>query len=134
MDLFKVMNNYIHVNKLFPENSSRKNCFPAVCRTLDTDADLNFIDETCPYGGIIGIGNSFVVENLLNGLKIFRLHANFHDACGYMKSNYSVGPGYCYMLPPRLQINSCFLGHITGLSFCIFLKLTQSTIYHAFDC
>ncbi len=71
MDLFKVMNNYIHVNKLFPENSSRKNCFLAVCRTLDTDADLNFIDETCPYGGIIGIGNSFVVENLLHGLKIF---------------------------------------------------------------
>lgn len=134
MDVFKVLANYGDVAHKFPDNSFRKNYFLAVCHTLDSSRDLETIDKLCPYGGIIGIGDSVMAENLLNWSKVFRMHAIFHDGCGFMKSQFNVGPGYCYQLPQPIRINSCFLGHITGLAYCLYIKLFRSVVYYSFDC
>lgn len=134
MDVLKVTTNYSTIAESFPENSYRKNYFLSVCNTLDQDVDLEMIDKLCPYGGIIGIGDSIFAEKLFNWSKVFRLHAILHDGCGFMKTELNVGPGYCYMLPHFMQINSCFLGHLTGLSFCLYLKWCRSVLFDSLNC
>ena len=112
------------ISKLFVGNTKRKNYFLAVCRSLNKNVDLDKINREAPFGGLIGVGDS-KLEKLLNWSKIFRLHATFHDAAGYLKTNLNIGPGYCYMVPFLNSIlNFCFLGHITGLAYCCFLKMS----------
>lgn len=131
MDVSRVIQLYPHISETFNENSPRKNYFLATCKSLDEKINLEIVNKECPYGGIIGIGNSFIIENLLNHSKTFRLHAIFHDACGFMKSRYNTGPGYCYKAP--IHLNSCFLGHVTGLLYCSFLRCFSS-FYSQFCC
>ena len=64
--------------------------------------------------------------------KFFRLHAILHDAAGSVKSTTCKGPGYCYVLPNFPS--SCFLGHVTGLFFCLYVKIFASSEYALFDC
>ena len=88
------------------------------------NADLDKINREVPFEGLIGVGDS-KLEKLLNWSKFFRLHATFHDATGYLKTNLNIGPGYCYMVSfLNSKLNSCFLGPITGLAYCCFLKLS----------
>ena len=119
---------------LFHKNTKRKNFFLATCKSIQSDVDLEMIDLLCPFGGLIGIGNS-PLENVLGNFKIFRLHAIFHDAAGFMLTNMGCGPGYCYILPSSIarKLNYCFLGHLTGLSYCLFLKLFHPHIYFLFS-
>ena len=42
------------------------------------------------------------------------------------------GPGYCYVAP-SVPI-SCFFGHVTGLLFCLYVKIFASSVYAFFDC
>lgn len=109
------------ISKVFITNSIRKNYFLAVCWCINNNADLMEIDTVATYGGNIGAGDSYL-EPLLNSIKIIRLHAVIHDACGFMKTMYDIGPGYCYLSPIRCP-NSCYLGHISGILFCVSLKL-----------
>ena len=51
--------------------------------------------------------------------KNFRLHAVLHDAAGSVNSTTYKGSGYCYFLP-RFP-SSCFLGHVIGLFFCLYV-------------
>lgn len=84
-----------------------------------------------PYGGMIGYGKSRVMDALLCWSKIIRLHAAFHDACGVMKMDYDVGPGYCYA-PHSLFYNTFskfYLGHFAGLLFWLRMKFTDSELY-----
>ena len=98
--------------------------FLAVCRSFDKNVDLDKINREVPFGGLIGVGDS-KLEKLLNWWKIFRLHATFHDATGYLKTNLNIGPGYCYMVSfLNSKFNFCFLGHISGPAYCCFLKLS----------
>ena len=62
--------------------------------------------------------------------KIFRLHAILHDSAGSVKSTTTKGPGYCYVAPSLPS--SCFLGHVTGLVFCLFVKIFASSVYALF--
>ena len=55
-----------------------------------------------------------------------------HDAAGSVKSTTCKGPGYCYVLPSIPS--SCFLGHVTGLFFCLYVKIFASLAYALFDC
>ena len=112
-------------------NSIRKNYFLACCKQLDDNIDLDFVHETEPYGGMIGIGDSYL-ENMLKHFKIVRLHAVLHDAAGYVRNHSAKGPGYCYTLK-QFPYNSCILGHIPGLLFCTFLKFTDE-FFHILDC
>ena len=106
--------NFNLVNYIFPKNTRRKNAFLAVCYSLNKDISLHEINEVATYGGLIGPGNS-CLDGFFNHFKVFRLHAIFHDAFGFMKSNYDVGPGYVYALSKKpIFVNSMLLGHLTG--------------------
>lgn len=106
--------------------------FLTVCEIILKDLyNSEKIEAEAPYGSLIGIGNSYLLEPFLKSLKIFRLHAAFHDAFGYCKSGYNKGPGYCYII--NLPINSCFLGHITGLLFWIYLSIFNRKLYSSFN-
>ena len=133
MNTNKILLHYDHISILFPYNCKRKNYFLAACQTLDPHVDLFEVDILCKYGGKIGIGNSKVLEPLLNNSKVVRLHAILHDASGFMKSEYDVGSGYCYMFS-RCPINICFLGHVSGLTYCSFLKIFKESLYKRLDC
>ena len=119
-DVFQIIRIYPHFQCLYPNNTVRKNYFIATCFHLDKTLDIDFVNSDCPYGGLIGIGDSNL-KRLFSGFKLFRLHAVLHDACGYMKDKFDVGPGYMYSLCSS-STNSCFFGHLTGLTFCSYLK------------
>lgn len=131
MDIFSLAQRFVQVEQIFPENNKRKNYFLAACLSLDSKVSLQDINTNVPFGGIIGIDNS-KLDYFLNRFKIFRLHAVLHDASGYMKSKYNIGPGYCYFFK-NFPFNSCYLGHFTGLLYCFVLKV-GTTYYSLLDC
>ena len=56
----------------------------------------------------------------LKQFKFLRIHAILHDAAGCLQEKNHTGPGYTYVLP--CPIKNCYLGHVTGIAFCLFLK------------
>ena len=103
--------------------------FLTVCVCIKPDVCIE--DVSCAYkcGGRIGYGNSTVMDNLFSRFKIFRLHAAFHDASGFMKSHYNVGPGYCYVWP---RIPNCFVaGHLSGFIYWLFVKVLNPIMYNS---
>jgi hypothetical protein len=123
---------FFHVqSEFYGENTVRKNYFISTCMYIHPEVDFDQLSEDCPYGGIIGIGNSYL-DVFLKHSKDFQLHAIFHDAAGYLKSVHKVGPGYCYIYP--FPINCCFLGHLTGLGFCLYLKLRKPSLFNKLLC
>ena len=124
MNIKEILEFEKEISQLFVGNTRGKNYFLAVCRSFDKNADLDKINREAPFRGLIGVGDS-KLEKLLNWSKIFCLHATFHDATGYLNANLNIGPGYCYMVPfLNSKFNFCFLGHITGLAYCCFLKFS----------
>ena len=118
---------------LFPKNSRRKNAFLAVCYSLNNEINLRYVNELAEFGGLIGPGNSNF-DFFFKFFKVFRLHAIFHDAFGFMKSNYNVGPGYVYAISKKpIFANSMFLGHITGLAYWLVMKFCKSSDYREFS-
>ena len=116
---------------MFPNNEKRKNCFLAACKIWDQNINLEEIDQNFPHGGLIGYGNS-ILDFFLARSKVFRLHAILHDSAGAFKATTNQGPGYCYKLPQFPS--SCLLGHITGLFFCVFIKICHPRIFKMLDC
>lgn len=131
MDLKNLIDHANLISRIYPQNTLRKNYFLAACKCWDQNVVLDEVNENTPYGGTIGIGDSFL-DNIFHHFKIFRLHAVLHDSAGVMRSKYNVGPGYCYALH-NFPINSCFMGHISGILYCICLKLFSS-FYNLLDC
>lgn len=114
---------------LYDDEQNRQVWFLCVCYTiLGKDShklEKEIPPKKCPYGGMIGCGDSFL-EDLLKGSKLLRVHAAFHDAFGFCKTEFNKGPGYSYIIP--FLWNSCLIGHISGLSYWwIFSKLYPST-------
>ncbi len=125
-DVYQIARYRNYIDQMLPNSTQRKNLFLSTCYHLVDDLD---IEETCftnPYGGLIGIGNSRL-EKYLGRFKLFQVHAALHDACGYVKRVHGVGPGYVYAM--NCPINSCFLGHVTGLSLCLYIKFFRQDIY-----
>jgi len=132
---------YYETNKRhFPYYGNQRNLYLATCAALDPSIDLQSIPEIekfniemlekNPHCDVIG--NSFV-DMVFEHFKIFRLHAAFHNASGFMKSYQSKGPGYCYPLSGT-PINSRIIGHVTGLVYCLYLKFyTPHYFYNYFD-
>ena len=130
VDIEQLENNFQLTNYLFPENSQRKNAFLAVCWCLNKEVNLHDINDLAPFGGLIGPGDS-LMDKWLKHFKIFRLHAIFHDAFGFMRSNFGVGPGYVYTLSEKpIFANNMFFGHITGLAFWFYQKLLHRKEYN----
>ena len=121
------------ITYLFPKNTRRKNAFLAVCYSINIEINLQFVNQFAEFGGLIGPGES-KLDHFFKCSKIFRLHAIFHDAFGFMRSTYNVGPGYVYPLSEKpFFANSKLLGHITGLTYWIVLKLYKNSIYQEFS-
>ena len=122
---------YTSLKQTYPDNSNRLNYFLAACSLFFVSSDnLNYdiLIKLRPYGGLIGIDNSSLDKYLKNS-KILRLHAILHDAADKF---YQQGPTYCYMLPWNCY--NSLLGHLSGITFCLFIKLKKPEVYHLLEC
>ena len=100
----------------FEHNSVRKNLFQSSCFSGILDFLYVRLDQKFKLGGTIDYGDS-CLEFLFRRFKVFRLHAILHDAAGVVRAHSGKGRGYYYMI--GRGPNSCLLGHVTGLLFCL---------------
>ena len=114
----------------FEHNSVRKNLFLSACLCWDSRLSLRKMDQKYKFGGTIGYGNSYL-EFLFRRFKIFRLYAILHDEAGAVRALSGKRPGYCYMI--GRGPNSCLLGHVTGLIFCLYVKIFLGFIFNSVD-
>ena len=134
IDLKIIHEIYTSLKQTYPDNSNRRNYFLAACFLFFVRSDnLNYdiLIKLRLYGGLIGIDNSSLDKYLKNS-KILRLHAILHDAAGFIHEFYQQGPTYCYMLP--WNCNNSLLGHLSGIAFCLFIKLKKPEVYHLLEC
>ena len=117
MNIFRL---YTGLKLSFENNSVRKNLFLSACFCWDSRLSLREMDQKFIFGGLIGYGNS-CLDSACRYSKVFRLHAILHDAAGALRAHSGKGPGYCYMI--GRGPNSCLLGHVTGLLFCLYVKI-----------
>ena len=111
-------------------NSVRKNLFPSACFCWKSRLSLREMDQKSKFGGTIGYEDSYL-QFLFRHFKVFRVHAILHDAAGAVRAHSGKGPGYCYMI--RRGPNSCLLGHVTGLLFCLYVKIFLPSIFNSGD-
>ena len=64
--------------------------------------------------------------------KVFRLHAILNESIGSVNSTTKRGPDCCYVAPSLPS--SCIVAHVTGLFFCLYVKIFASSVYALFDC
>ena len=114
----------------FEHNSVRKNLFPGACFCWNSRLSIREMDKKIPFGGLIGYGNSYL-DSVFRYYKVFRLHAILHDAAGAVRLQTGKGPGYCYMSGRAL--NFCLLGRVTGLLFCLYVKIFLPSIFNSVD-
>ena len=82
---------------------------------MDETIDLHKVNSKAPFGGDIGPADSSL-HDLLKFSKIIRMHAIFHDAHGYMRTENGIGPGYVYTLTDKkLFRNNMLLGHFSAI-------------------
>ena len=127
----------ISVFRLYPglemsleHNSVRENLFLSACFCWDSGLSLRELNQKFNFGGLIGYGNSYL-DSVFRYSKVIRLHAILHDATGAVRSHSGKGPSYCYMI--GRGSNSCLLGHVTGLLFCLYVKTVLSSIFNSVD-
>ena len=67
----------------------------------------------------------------LSELFFMRAHGLIHDACGRAYCEMGVGKGYCYAVenPTIFMKSSPFLGHISGIAFCIWNRKKLRKIF-----
>ena len=129
--LRNIIDTFSEVQSKFPENSDRKNYFLATCRHIDKGVNLHYVNVDCLHRTIIGV-KSPELEKMFNKYKLISLHAILHDGKGYMKKVYNIGPGYDYIC--AYPGNSYRIGHLTGYSYCLYLKYFRQSIYESFNC
>ena len=112
----------------FENNSVRKNLFLSACFCWDSGLSLREMDQKFEFHGLIGYGNS-CLDSVFRYSKKFRLHAVLHDAAGAVRTHSGKGPGYCYMIGRGRK--SCLLGQLTGLLFCLYVKLSLHCIFNS---
>ena len=110
----------------FEHNVFRKNLFLSACFCWNSRHCLRELDQKSKFGGTIGYGDSYL-EFLIRHFKVFRLHEILHAADEAMRALSGKGPGYCYMIGSGP--NSCLLGHVTGLLFCLYVRLFLPSIF-----
>ena len=130
-DLKKLQENYEEVSLYYKAMECRKKYFLAACQLFYPEIDYEIALKLRPYGGLIGIENSRL-DNYLKVSKVLRLHAILHDAAGFIRGHYGQGPGYSYVI--QCPINSCFIGHMSGIMFCLFQKIFRGNIFSCIEC
>ena len=126
--LISVFRLYPGFKMSFKHNSVRRNLFPSACFCWVSGLSLREMNQKNKFGGLIGYGN-FYLDSVFRNFKVFRPHAILHDAAGAVRSRSGKGPGYCYMIGQGP--NSCFPGHVTGLLFCLYVKLFLPSIFNS---
>ena len=114
----------------FEHNNVRKNLFRSACFCWDSRLFLREMDQNFKFGGSIGYGDSYL-DSVFRYSNVFRLHSILHDAAGAVRVHSGKGPGYCYMI--GRGPNSCLLGHVTGLIFCLYVKIFLPCIFNSID-
>ena len=114
----------------FEHNSVPKNLFLCACFCWDSRISQREMHQKFPFGGVIGYGNS-CLDSAFQYSNIFRLHTILHDAAGAVRSHSGKSPGDCYMI--GRGPNSCLLGHMTGLLFCLYVKLFLPSFFNLVD-
>ena len=128
--LIRVFRLYPGLKMTFEHNSVRKNLFLSACFCWDSSLSLCEMDQKFKFVGTIGYVNSYF-EILFRHFKKIRLHAILHDAAGALRAHSGKRPGYCYMI--GRGPNSCLLGHVTGLLFCLYVKIFLPSIFNSVD-
>ena len=114
----------------FEHNSVRKNLFLSACFCWVSSLSLHEMDQKLKFGGLIGYGNSFLAS-VFRYSKIFRLYAILRDTAGAVRAHTGKRPGYFYMI--GRGPSSGLLGHVTGLLFCLYVKLFLHSIFDSVD-
>ena len=114
----------------FEHNSVRKNLFLSPCFCWDSRLSSREMEQKLKLGGLIGYGNSYL-DSVFRYSKVLRLHPILHDAAGAVRAHSGKGPGCCYMIGQGP--NSCLLDHVTGLLFCLYIKLVLPSIFNSVD-
>ena len=128
--LISVFRLYPGLKMTFEHNIVRKNLFLSAGFCWVSGLSLRELDQNFKFGGLIGYGNSYL-DSFFRYSKVFRLHAIVHDAAGAVRSHRNKGPGYCYMIGRGL--NSCLIGHVTGVLFCLYVKVFPPSIFNSVD-
>ena len=131
VDLKAIHEIYKELKKDYFQYGERFLYFLATCQYLDPDLDLDIAMKMRPYGGLIGIDNSSM-DKYFKSYKILRLHAILHDASGFVFEYSEKGPGYSYVLP--CPVTNEYLGHVTGLAFCLYVKTFKSNLFSLLEC
>ena len=126
--LISVFRLYPGLKMSFEHNSVRNNLFLSAYFCWDSGLLLREMDQKFEFGGLIGYGNS-CLDSVFCYSKVFRLHAILHDAAGAVRARSGKGPGYCSMI--GRGPNSCLLGHVTGLLFCLYAKVFLPSIFNS---
>ena len=128
--LISVYRLYPGLKKSLERNIVRKNLFLSASFCWYSGLSLRKMDRIFTFGGLIGYGNS-CLDSVFRYSKVFKQHARLHDAAGGVRSHSGKGPGYCYMI--GRGANSCLLGHVTGLHFCLYVKIFLPSIFNSVD-
>ena len=112
----------------FQHNSVGENLFLSACFCWDSGLSLSELDQKFKIGGNVGYGDS-CLDFLFRHFKVFRLHAKLHDAARAVREHSGKGPGYCYMI--GRGPNSCLLGQVTGILFCLYVKTFLPSILNS---
>ena len=70
----------------FEHNSARRNQFLNACFCWNSKQSLREIEQKFTFGGTICYGDLYL-DFLLRHLKVFRLHAEQHDAAGAVRAD-----------------------------------------------
>ena len=118
------------LKRSFEHNSVRKNLFLSACFCWDSRLSLREIDQKFKFGRTIGYGDLYL-DSVFRYSKVFRTHAMLHDAAGAVRIQTGSAPGYCYNF--RRGPNCCLPGHVTGLLFCLYVKIFLASVFNLID-
>ena len=88
------------------------------------------MDQNFKFCGTIGYGDSYL-GFLFRHFKLFRLHAKLHVAAAAVRAHNGKRSGHRCMI--GRSPNSYLLGHVTGLLFCLYVKLFLPSICNFVD-
>ena len=131
IDLKSIHETYKVIEKEYSQYGERFLYFLATCLHLDPEIDLDIALKLRPYGGLIGIDNS-ALDKYFKSFKILRLHAILHDASGFVYEYSEKGPGYSYVLP--CSVTNEYLGYVTGIAFCLYVKSFKNSLFNLLEC
>ena len=122
MSIFRL---YPGLKMSFEHKSVRKNLFLSACFCWDPSLSLREVDQKFKFcGTTIGYGDSYM-DPVFCYSEVVRLHAILLDAAGALRKHSGKGSGYCYMI--GRERNSCLLDDVTGLLFCLYVKISYTS-------